>query len=53
MWVLGARGDIFNSSSEMMQDPDSCCVSVIGRLKPGVGRSNAHTLSAQFLSDLK
>src|SRR6185295_13070296 len=38
-------------------NPNSCCVSVIGRLKPGIDRPSAQaelsTLSAQFLASVK
>ncbi|MGH9720704.1 MAG: FtsX-like permease family protein, partial [Bryobacteraceae bacterium] len=57
MWIPGAWRDIFDPTFKSIDDPNACCVSVIGRLKPGVSRDAAqaelNTLSAQFLTSVK
>ncbi|MEX2263636.1 MAG: ADOP family duplicated permease [Bryobacteraceae bacterium] len=57
MWIPGAWRDIFNPAQKILENPNSCCVSVIGRLKPGVSRAGAqaelNTLSTQFVASAK
>jgi predicted permease len=57
MWVPGGWRDLFDPTWKTIDNPGSCCISVIGRLKPGVSRAAAqaelNTLSAQFLTSVK
>ncbi|MGH9721909.1 MAG: ADOP family duplicated permease [Bryobacteraceae bacterium] len=57
MWVPGAWRDLFSQNQKTLENPNSCCVSVIGRLNPGVSRASAQaeltTLSAQFQASVK
>lgn len=57
MWIPRPWRDIFNPGQKTLDNPNSCCVSVVGRLKPGVSRATAqaelNTLSSQFLASVK
>ena len=57
LWAPGGWVDVFNPGFNTFENPNSCCVSVVGRLKPGMARSEAQaelaTLSAQFLTSVK
>ena len=57
LWIPAAWRDRFNGNRNTMDDPDNCCISVVGRLGPGVSREAAlaevSTLSDQFLASLK
>lgn len=55
-WIPGPWRDIFEPGLKTYNSSDHCCVSVIGRLKPGVSRSQVQAelsaLSAAFQSHL-
>ena len=55
MWVGGAWGDILRGERSINNE-NACCVSVVGRLKPGVGREAAQAelniVHARYLASL-
>lgn len=57
LWVPGAWADIFDPGRVSFGDANSCCISVVGRLKPETPRASAqaelHTLTRQFLASVK
>ncbi len=57
LWIPAAWRDRFHGNRNTMDDPDNCCISVVGRLGPGVSREAAlaevSTLSDQFVASLK
>lgn len=57
LWIPGGWSDILVPGMNGYNDADSCCVSVLGRLKPGGNKSSVQaelsTLSTQFLDSVK
>ncbi len=57
VWIPMGWRDILHPGWDSMTNPDFCCVSVSGRLQPGVDRHTAQaemsTLSAQFLQSVR
>jgi len=57
MWIPRGWRDVFNPGQKTMENPNACCVSVVGRLNPGVNRAMAqaelNTLSSQFLHSVR
>jgi len=54
MWVGAAWRDILQPGEQTLNNADACCVSVVGRLKPGVSRDAVQAeltaLHAQYLA---
>jgi predicted permease len=57
LWVAGPWRDIFHPDAKTYDTPNSCCVSILGRLRPGATsetvRAEVQTLSAQFTASIK
>jgi len=57
LWIPGGWRDILHPGTKSIDNPNNCCVSVVGRVKPGVDRKTVeaemNTLSAQFAASVK
>ena len=56
LWIPAPWIDILDSAAKVIDNPDTCCSSVMGRLKPSTGRTTAqaelNTLSAQYAASV-
>jgi predicted permease len=57
LWVPAGWRDMLHPGTRSIDNPDNCCTSVLGRLRPGVDRAAAQaelsTLNAQFAASVK
>ncbi len=57
LWITGGWRDILQPGLNTIDNPNSCCVSMLARLNSGVDRLQAqaelHTLTRQFLSSVQ